>query len=229
MAGNMADLGAALNNTNAVAATLAAAATSALHNANGTSGVAAHDPSAAAARSAFSFRQWASDLGLARFADLIGEAGLADLIDTSMTPLTIFAPTDDAVARLGSQRPGEAEQLRELMCVHLVSTGQLCSTELLTWLAPTISASFGRRACCFGVSGRSSQHTREPEGSVLFLSSPSVLPAAYPRPMAPPVQAAMPIRRAAGDESSRRMEGQSGAPRYVRGRAAQVVTITARA
>ena len=132
MAGNMADLGAALNNTNAVAATLAAAATSALHNANGTSGVAAHDPSAAAARSAFSFRQWASDLGLARFADLIGEAGLADLIDTSMTPLTIFAPTDDAVARLGSQRPGEAEQLRELMCVHLVSTGQLCSTELLT-------------------------------------------------------------------------------------------------
>ena len=82
--------------------------------------------------SAFSFRQWASDLGLARFADSIGEAGLADLIDTSMTPLTIFAPTDDAVARLGSQRPGEAEQLRELMCVHLVSTGQLCSTELLT-------------------------------------------------------------------------------------------------
>ena len=131
MAGNMADLGAALNNTNAVAATLAAAATSALHNANGTAGMATHDPSSSAARSAFSFRQWASDLGLRRFADLIGEAGLADLIDTSMTPLTIFAPTDDAIARLGSQRPAEAEQLRELMCVHLVSTGQLCAAELL--------------------------------------------------------------------------------------------------
>ena len=131
MAGNMADLGAALNNTNAVAATLAAAATSALHNANGAAGVATHDPSTSAARSAFSFRQWASDLGLRRFADLIGEAGLADLIDTSMTPLTIFAPTDDAIARLGSQRPAEAEQLRELMCVHLVSTGQLCAAELL--------------------------------------------------------------------------------------------------
>ena len=131
MAGNMADLGAALNNTNAVAATLAAAATSALHNANGAAGVATHDPSTSAARPAFSFRQWASDLGLRGFADLIGEAGLADLIDTSMTPLTIFAPTDDAIARLGSQRPAEAEQLRELMCVHLVSTGQLCSAELL--------------------------------------------------------------------------------------------------
>ena len=131
MAGNMADLGAALNNTNAVAATLAAAATSALHNANGAAGVATHDPSTSAARPAFSFRQWASDLGLRGFADLIGEAGLADLIDTSMTPLTIFAPTDDAIARLGSQRPAEAEQLRELMCVHLVNTGQLCSAELL--------------------------------------------------------------------------------------------------
>ena len=63
MAGNMADLGAALNNTNAVAATLSAAATSALHSANGAAEVAAHDPSAAG-RSAFSFNQWASDLSL---------------------------------------------------------------------------------------------------------------------------------------------------------------------
>ena len=129
MAGNMADLGAALNNTNAVAATLSAAATSALHNANGAAEVATHDPSVAS-RSAFSFNQWASDLGLRRFADMIAEANLGDFIDNCMAPLTIFAPTDDAIARLGSQRPGDAEQLRELMCVHL-TMGQLSSDELL--------------------------------------------------------------------------------------------------
>ena len=130
MAGNMADLGAALNNTNAVAATLSAAATSALHSANGAAEVATHAPSVAG-RSAFSFNQWASDLGLRRFADMIADGDLSDFIDTCMTPLTIFAPTDDAIARLGSQRPGDAEQLRELMCVHL-TMGQLSSGELLT-------------------------------------------------------------------------------------------------
>ena len=130
MAGNMADLGAALNNTNAVAATLSAAATSALNSTNGAAEVGTNDPPVVG-RSAFSFTQWASDLGLRRFADLIAEADLSDFIDTCMTPLTIFAPTDCAIARLGTQRPVDAELLRELMCVHL-TMGQLSSGELLT-------------------------------------------------------------------------------------------------
>ena len=130
MAGNMADLGAALNNTNAVAATLSAAATSALNSTNGAAEVGTNDPPVVG-RSAFSFTQWASDLGLRRFADLITEADLSDFIDTCMTPLTIFAPTDCAIARLGTQRPVDAELLRELMCVHL-TMGQLSSGELLT-------------------------------------------------------------------------------------------------
>ena len=130
MAANMADLGAALSSTNAVAATLSAAASCALGG-EGATEVTAAEPAAAASRSAFSFATWAASIGLARFADLIAEADLTDFVDSCMTPLTIFAPTDDAIARLGQQLPGDPEQLRELLCVHL-TMGQLSSSELLT-------------------------------------------------------------------------------------------------
>ena len=133
MAANMADLGAALSSTNAVAATLSAAASCALEGSVTTTlaEVAAAEPAAAASRSAFSFASWAASLGLARFADLIAEADLTEFVDSCMTPLTIFAPSDDAIARLGAQLPGDPELLRELLCVHL-TMGQLSSSELLT-------------------------------------------------------------------------------------------------
>ena len=48
----------------------------------------------------FSFREWASSLGLNRFVGLICSAGLDDYIDSCETALTIFAPSDLAIERL---------------------------------------------------------------------------------------------------------------------------------
>ena len=44
------------------------------------------------------------------------EAGLADFIDGCETALTIFAPTDEAIARLGDGMPSDTQLLRELLC-----------------------------------------------------------------------------------------------------------------
>ena len=117
-----------LHDTQAVSATLSAAATLAVEPS--TSGEAATD-APPLSRPTFSFTRWAAGLGLSCFAHLIAEADLADFIDTCMTPLTIFAPTDEAVNRLDMQGTGHAEVLRELLCVHL-TMGHLDSSELRT-------------------------------------------------------------------------------------------------
>ena len=69
----------------------------------------------------FSFREWASSLGLNRFVGLICSAGLDDYIDSCETALTIFAPSDLAIERLAQTGglPSDMQLLRELLCVHI--------------------------------------------------------------------------------------------------------------
>ena len=85
--------------------------------------VAAPDAPAAPAADgdapAFSFKDFAQEHGLNKFASLLADAGLAEFIDNCETALTIFAPSDEAFARLGESVPGDTQLLRELLCVHI--------------------------------------------------------------------------------------------------------------
>ena len=67
----------------------------------------------------FSFKDFATEHGLHEFAALLVDAGLTDFIDNCDTALTIFAPTDEAIMRLGEQLPADNQLLRELLCVHI--------------------------------------------------------------------------------------------------------------
>ena len=85
--------------------------------------VSAQPPQSACAESSkppFCFQTFSESLQLTRFAEALSRADLtSNYINTCDTPLTIFAPTDDAFLRLGEQLPTDLETLRELMCVHM--------------------------------------------------------------------------------------------------------------
>jgi len=96
-----------------------------------TAEVAQASSSMVPARPDFSFEEFAKGLNLNRFASALSAANLtANYIDTCETPVTIFAPSDEAFTRLGDQLPTNVQILRELLCVH-VTLGSLSHAELL--------------------------------------------------------------------------------------------------
>lgn len=64
----------------------------------------------------FSFSNFAAAYGVQKFAGLLS---LANCVDTYGAALTIFAPTDEAIDRLGSQLPTETNALRDLIYAHI--------------------------------------------------------------------------------------------------------------
>ena len=79
-------------------------------------------------RPAYSFRNFASQHNLSRFADLLESAGLTSFIETSEASLTIFAPSEKAIDRLSGQFPTDDQLLRELLCVHISMGSMRCAT-----------------------------------------------------------------------------------------------------
>ncbi|EOD04295.1 hypothetical protein EMIHUDRAFT_259662, partial [Emiliania huxleyi CCMP1516] len=70
------------------------------------------------------------ELGLGRFVAALEAADLlGNYVDTCESPLTLFAPSDEAFARLGAL-PDDLQVLRELLCVH-ITLGSLSHAELL--------------------------------------------------------------------------------------------------
>jgi uncharacterized surface protein with fasciclin (FAS1) repeats len=65
------------------------------------------------------FSEFASEKGVQEFANLLSTAGLTAFVESCETPLTIFAPTNEAIRQLGRQIPSDTQLLRELLCVHI--------------------------------------------------------------------------------------------------------------
>ena len=65
------------------------------------------------------FNDWAASKGIDQFSRLLGDAGLTTFVESCETPLTIFAPTNEAIMGLGSTLPTDTQLLRELLCVHI--------------------------------------------------------------------------------------------------------------
>ena len=77
-------------------------------------------PGTSDSREPFSFVEFASGLGLNKFAAALEAANLtSSYVDVCQSELTLFAPTDDAFDRLGANLPTDVLLLRELMCVHI--------------------------------------------------------------------------------------------------------------
>ena len=74
---------------------------------------------ASAATAAPWFEAWASEKGVSEFARLLDRGGLATFVESCETPLTIFAPTNEAIMALGGTLPTDTQLLRELLCVHI--------------------------------------------------------------------------------------------------------------
>ena len=64
------------------------------------------------------FSDWANANGVSEFARLLSDAGLTGFVETCETPLTIFAPTNEAIRNLATL-PSDTQLLRELLCVHI--------------------------------------------------------------------------------------------------------------
>ena len=78
------------------------------------------NPAAASAATAAPwFEAWASEKGVSEFARLLDHGGLATFVESCETPLTIFAPTNEAIMALGGTLPTDTQLLRELLCVHI--------------------------------------------------------------------------------------------------------------
>ena len=103
-----------------------------------------------ALNSSFSSLEFITSLGLNKFAQTLEAANLtASYVDICQSELTIFAPTDEAFARLGAQLPQDVQLLRELMCVHIT----LGNLRRATALRPALSKH--ARPCCAIAAGRS--------------------------------------------------------------------------
>ena len=93
-------------------------------------------PIAAAAEAAPSVNPWfvefANSKGVPEFAEMLTKAGLTNFVESCETPLTIFAPSNQAIQQLAAQPKGvptDVQLLRELVCVH-VTMGNLSREEL---------------------------------------------------------------------------------------------------
>ena len=71
------------------------------------------------AKSTWTFSEWASANSLQEFANLVTEADLATFVEGGETPLTLFAPTNEAIRAVAHKLPGDVQLLRELVCVHI--------------------------------------------------------------------------------------------------------------
>ena len=88
-------------------------------------------PGTSDSREPFSFVEFASGLGLNKFAAALEAANLtSSYVDVCQSELTLFAPTDDAFDRLGANLPTDVLLLRELMCVH-ITLGNFSGVELM--------------------------------------------------------------------------------------------------
>ena len=65
------------------------------------------------------FQSWAAEKGVSEFARLLDRGGLTAFVESCETPLTIFAPTNEAIMALGGTLPTDTQLLRELLCVHI--------------------------------------------------------------------------------------------------------------
>lgn len=68
----------------------------------GHSGYLPHGGAVGADGTSYSFKEFASGLGLSRFSTALEAADLLGYVDTCEPPLTIFAPSDEAFGRLGA-------------------------------------------------------------------------------------------------------------------------------
>jgi uncharacterized surface protein with fasciclin (FAS1) repeats len=65
------------------------------------------------------FNEWAASKGIDGFSRLLQEGGLTGFVESCETPLTIFAPTNEAILAVGNTLPADTQLLRELLCVHI--------------------------------------------------------------------------------------------------------------
>jgi len=67
----------------------------------------------------WSWCEWAESNNLNEYAKLVAEADLTSFVEGSETPLTLFAPSNEAVCAVAHKLPGDMQLLRELVCVHI--------------------------------------------------------------------------------------------------------------
>ena len=72
------------------------------------------------------FNEWAATKGIDGFSRLLQEGGLTGFVETCETPLTIFAPTNEAILAVGNTLPADTQLLRELLCVHITMGSLRC-------------------------------------------------------------------------------------------------------
>ena len=73
------------------------------------------------------FQQWCEGQNLHEFAKLVAEADLATFVEGSETPLTLFAPSNEAIRAVAHKLPGDMQLLRELVCVHITMGSLRCA------------------------------------------------------------------------------------------------------
>ena len=61
----------------------------------------------------------AASKGIDGFSRLLQEGGLTGFVESCETPLTIFAPTNEAILAVGNTLPADTQLLRELLRVHI--------------------------------------------------------------------------------------------------------------
>ena len=72
------------------------------------------------------FPAFAQERGVTEFSRLLTEAGLQSFVESSDHPLTIFAPSNEAIMALGGSMPSDMQLLRELLCVHITMGNLRC-------------------------------------------------------------------------------------------------------
>ena len=75
----------------------------------------------------FDFTAWANDNGVQEFARLVADAGLSSFVESCETPLTIFAPSNQALRQVAKHLPKDTQLLRELICVHITMGNLRCA------------------------------------------------------------------------------------------------------
>ena len=73
------------------------------------------------------FSEWAQAHNVEEFAQLLQMAGLTSFVETCETALTIFVPTNDAIAKVRHTLPSEPNLLHELLCVHITMGSLRCA------------------------------------------------------------------------------------------------------
>ena len=123
-------------------------------------------PVPAASSEAPWFVAWASSNNLQEFARLVTDADLVSFVEGSETPLTLFAPSNDAIQAVAHKLPGDVQLLRELVCVHITMSS---------------IRSVRSRGSTLGLACRRSANHRQEEAALLQSSQGCRIPAAWLR------------------------------------------------